>query len=113
MIINRYKQEPTDVRQRGIDFSQFVVPGEILQTVALAGISAQGVLQQDTNPLVTPLVVDNILIDPVTNLKVGYTVSGGQNGIEYTVQFATTTNIQAQTLEEIFSINILIEDMFP
>lgn len=113
LIINRYKQEPTDVRQRGVDFTQFVVPGELLQTVAVTGISAQGVLQASTDPLVTPLVVTNVVIDPVTQLKFGYSVSGGQNGIEYTVQFTTTTNIQTETLEEIFSINILVEDSFP
>lgn len=113
LIINRYKQEPTDVRQRGVDFTQFVVPGELLQTVAVTGINAQGVAQAQTNPLVTPLVVTNVIIDPVTQLKFGYTVEGGQDGIEYTVQFTTTTNIQTETLEEIFSINIMIEDMFP
>ena len=113
LIINRYKQEPTDVRQRGVDFTQFVVPGELLQTVAVTGISAQGVLQDATNPLVIPLVVTDLIIDPVTQLKFGYTVSGGQNGIEYTVQFTTTTNIQTETLEEIFSINVLVEDSFP
>ncbi len=113
LIINRYKQEPTDSRQRGVDFTQFVVPGELLQTVAVTGISAQGVPQANTSPLVTPLVIANVIIDPVTQLKFGYTVSGGQNVIEYTVQFTTTTNIQTETLEEIFSINIMIEDSFP
>jgi Concanavalin A-like lectin/glucanases superfamily/PASTA domain len=113
LILNRYKQEPTDVRQRGIDFTQFVVPGELLQTVTVSGINAQGVPQTQTNPLVTPLVVTDVIIDPVTQLKAGYTVSGGQDGIEYTVQFTTTTSIQTQTLEEIFSINFMIEDMFP
>ena len=113
LIINRYKQEPTDNRQRGVDFTQFVVPGETLQTVAVTGISAQGVPQASTNPLVTPLVVSNVIIDPVTNLKFGYSVSGGQNGVEYTVQFTCTTNVQGVTLEEIFSINIMIEDSFP
>ncbi len=113
LIINRYKQEPTDSRQRGVDFTQFAVPGELLQTVAVTGISAQGVPQANTSPLVTPLVITNVIIDPVTQLKFGYTVSGGQNGIEYTVQFTTTTSIQTETLEEIFSINIMIEDSFP
>lgn len=113
LIINRYLQEPTDVRQRGVDFTQFAVPGELLQTVAVSGINAQGVPQDQTNPLVTPLVVTNLVIDPVTQLKFGYTVSGGQDGIEYTIQFMTTTNIQEQTLEEIFSINFRVENMFP
>jgi len=113
LIINRYKQEPGDVRARGVDFTQFVVPGELLQAVSVESISAQGVPQQLTNPLVTPLVVSNLVIDPVTNLIFGYTVSGGQNGIEYTIQFETTTNIQTTMLEEIFSINILVEDSFP
>jgi hypothetical protein len=113
LIINRYKQEPTDVRQRGVDFTQFVVPGELLQTVTVSGINAQGIPQAQTNPLVTPLVITDVVIDPVTQLIFGYTASGGQNGIEYTVQFTTTTNIQTETLEEIFSINFLVEDMFP
>ena len=81
--------------------------------MAVTGISAQGVPQASTSPVVTPLVITDLVIDPVTQLKFGYTVSGGQNGIEYTVQFTTTTNIQTETLEEIFSINIMIEDSFP
>ena len=113
LIINRYKQEPTDVRQRGVDYTYFAVPGELLQTVAVEGISAQGVLQEATSPLVTPLVVTELIIDPVTQLKFAYTVSGGQNGVEYTVQFRTTTQIQTSNVEEIFSINILVEDSFP
>ena len=113
LIINRYKQEPTDTRQRGVDFTQFAVPGEILTGVTVTGISAQGVPQAQTSPLVTPLVITNVVIDPVTQLKFAYSVSGGQTGIEYTVQFTTTTSIQTATLEEIFSINIMIEDMFP
>ncbi len=113
MIINRYKQEPADVRQRGVDFTQFAVPGEILTGVTVTGISAQGVPQAQTSPLVTPLVITNVVIDPVTQLIFAYIVSGGQNGIEYTVQFTTTTSIQTATLEEIFSVNIMIEDAFP
>jgi hypothetical protein len=113
LIINRYKQEPTDTRQRGVDFTPFVVPGETLQSVVVSGISAQRVPQANTNPLVTPLVITNVVIDAVTNLKFAFTVSGGQDGIEYTIQFTCKTNIQSQTLEEIFSINILVEDSFP
>ena len=113
LIINRYKQEPGDVRQRGVDYTYFAVPGELLQTVAVTGISAQGVPQASTNPLVTPLVVTGLIIDPVTQLKFAYTVSGGQAGVEYTVQFTTTTQIQTSNVEEIFSINILVENSFP
>jgi hypothetical protein len=113
LIINRYKQEPTDTRQRGVDFTQFAVPGEILTGVTVTGISAQGVPQASTSPLVTPLVVTNVVIDPVTQLMFAYSVSGGQNGIEYTIQFTATTSIQTATLEEIFSINIMVEDSFP
>jgi hypothetical protein len=54
-----------------------------------------------------------VVIDPVTQLIFGYTVSGGQDGIEYTVQFTTITNVQQETLEEIFSINFMVEDSFP
>jgi hypothetical protein len=113
LIINRYKQEPTDVRQRGVSFVPFVIPGELLQSVVVSGINAQGVPQAQTNPLVTPLVISNVVIDPVTQLIFGYTVSGGQDGIEYTVQFTTITNVQQETLEEIFSINFMVEDSFP
>jgi hypothetical protein len=62
---------------------------------------------------VTPLVVSNVILDPATQLKFAYTVSGGQDGVEYTVQFTTTTQVQTSTVEEIFSINILVEDSFP
>jgi hypothetical protein len=113
LIINRYKQEPTDVRQRGVDYTYFLIPGETLTNVVLTGINAQGVPQANTNPVVTPLVITDIIIDPVTKAKFGYTVSGGQDGIEYTIQFETSTTIQTSTIEEIFSINVLIEDSFP
>ena len=113
LIINRYKQEPTDVRQRGVDYTYFVVPGELLQSVTVTGISAQGVPQANTNPLVTPLVVTEVIIDPQTQLKFAYTVSGGQDGVEYTIQFTTTTQVQTSTVEEIFSINVLVENSFP
>ncbi len=112
LIINRYKQEPNDTRQRGVDYTFFLVPGETIQTVSIVGISAQGVLQANTNPVVTPLVVSGLIIDPA-GAKFAYTVSGGEDGIEYTVQFETTTQIQSSNVEEIFSINILIEDSFP
>jgi hypothetical protein len=112
MIINRYLQEPTDNRQRGVDYHFFLVPGETIQTLAVTGISAQGVLQVDTNPLVTPLVITNLLLDP-SGTKFAYNVSGGQDGIEYEVQFTTTTQIQTSTVEEIFSIRILVQDQFP
>lgn len=113
LILNRYKQEPTDSRQRGVDYTYFLAPGETLTNVSMTGISAQGVAQADTDPLVTPLVVTDIIIDPVTQAKFAYTVSGGQDGVEYTVQFTTTTSVQTSTVEEIFSINILIENSFP
>jgi hypothetical protein len=112
LIINRYKQEPDDSRQRGVDYTFFVVPSETIQSVSLLGISAQGVDQTLTDPLVTPLVVTDIIVDP-DGLKFAYTVSGGQDGIEYTVQFQTVTQVQTSTVEEIFSINFLIEDSFP
>lgn len=112
LILNRYKQEPTDSRQRGVDYTYFVVPGEVVTNVVIVGISAQGVLQEDTLPLVTPVVVTNVVIDPA-GLKFAYTLTGGQNGIEYTVQFRTTTTLQTSNVEEIFSINFLIEDGFP
>lgn len=112
LIINRYKQEPGDNRQRGVDYHYFLVPGETIQTLAVTGISAQDVLQANTVPLVTPLVVSNLLLDP-SGTKFAYSVSGGQNGVEYTVQFVTTTQIQTSNIEEIFSINILVEDSFP
>lgn len=112
LILNRYKQEPTDSRQRGVDYTYFMVPGELITAVVLNGINAQGVAQADTSPVVTPLVVSNIVIDPLGQ-KFAYTVSGGQDGVEYTIQFETTTTLQASNVEEIFSINILIEDSFP
>ncbi len=112
MIINRYLQEPTDNRQRGVDYTFFLVPGETIKTVAVTGISAQGVTQANIVPLVIPLVVSNLLLDP-SGLKFAYNVSGGQDGIEYEVQFTTMTQIQTSTVEEIFSIRILVQDQFP
>lgn len=113
MVLNRYKQEPSDNRQRGVDYTFFLVPGEYLQNVTVSGIYVNGILQTLTSPLVTPLVISTVVIDPLTKAKFAYSGSGGQDGTEYTVQFTTVTQIQTSAVTEIFSINILVEDSFP
>ena len=105
MIINRYKQQPTDVRVRGVDFTLFCEQGENLVNVAVNTISPA------TTP---PLVVTNLLIDPATQQKMAYTVSGGVDGTEYSVTFTATFNTGNVLFETvIFDVNLLVEAQFP
>lgn len=103
MILNRYKQQPTDNRQRGVDYKFFLAPGERILNVSPAVVSPT------TD---TPLVVSNIVVDPLGQ-KFGYNVTGGIDGIQYIIQFTVTTQLQTRTDEEIFQIAVLVEDQFP
>ena len=105
MIINRYKQQPTDTRQRGVDFTLFCQPGE---TIASVTIGAPSVV---TTP---PLVVSNLLVDPATGQKLSYTVSGGVDGVEYLIPFTVTFNTgQVQVEQVVFMIAVFEESQYP
>lgn len=105
MIINRYKQQPAETRKRGVDFTLFCEPGEII-----TGIAAP-VVAPVTSP---PLVVTNVIVDPATQQKFAYDVSGGVDGTEYNVQFDVTFNTLQNTTEEaIFFIALFSEEQFP
>lgn len=105
MIINRYKQQPSETRQRGVDFTLFCEPNEYISNVSAAVV----------NPATTPaLVISNIIIDPVTQQIFSFTAAGGVDGTEYNVQFTVTFNTgQVQTEQVVFSINIFEEAQFP
>ena len=105
MIINRYKQQPGETKIRGIDFTLLCVPGEVIESVEVSSISPQ------TDP---PLVVTQILVDPVTQQIFAYYVGGGVDGTEYLVEFVVTFNSGDVELEEvIFDISILSEAIYP
>ena len=105
MSIARYKQQPTDTRKRGVDFTLFCEPGEVITGIVVTPIA----------PVTTPpLVVTNVLIDPATGQRFSYTVSGGVDGIEYVVQFEVTFNTLQDTTETaIFTIALFEEAQFP
>lgn len=105
MIINRYKQQPTDLRKRGVDFSLFCQSGETISNVVINTVS----------PATVPaLQITQLLIDPSTQQKFAYYVTGGVDGTEYTVTFTVTLST-GQVVQEtvIFNINVYIESQFP
>jgi len=104
MIINRYKQGPSDTRKRGVDFTLFCEQGEVITNVQMTGIDTV------TTP---PLVVSNILIDPVSEQTFSYDVSGGVDGTEYKVQFTVTFNTAQNVNEQvIFYIAVASEEQY-
>jgi hypothetical protein len=106
MIINRYKQQSTETRQRGVDFTLFCTPGEVLKPTGIEVVA----ISPTTTP---PLAVSNLLIDP-DGQKFAYDVSGGVDGTEYLVQFRATFNSgQIANEEVVFQIGVFAEDVFP
>ncbi len=105
MIINRYKQQPTDTRRRGVDFTLFCQSGEKISAIAAPVV---------TPVTVPPLTVNNIVVDPVSGQTFAYTVAGGVDGTEYLIQFTTTFNTGNVVDEEvIFYISVFSESQYP
>jgi len=94
MILGRYVQQPGERRKRGIDYHDFLEPGEIITNVTAA-------VSPTTD---TPLVVSGVVIDP-DGTEFAYFVSGGENGVSYSVEFTLTTN-GSQTKQDTVEFDI-------
>lgn len=81
MLLNRYQQQPGENLKRIIDYDRWLEVNEEIVTV-------QATVTPATSP---PLVVNNVLIDD-DGKQLGYYVSGGMDGTDYTATFSLTTN---------------------
>lgn len=90
MILDRFVQQPYDVRRRCIDYTPWLGDGEIITGVVV-------VIDLTTDP---PLAVTDVTLDP-TQKFVGYLVGGGLSGTDYKVSFRITTSDGQQREDDI------------
>lgn len=95
MNLGRYKQHPADVRRRMLDYTDFLESGETITGVAPT-------VSPTTD---TPLVVGNVVIDS-GGKKFAYRVSGGEDGISYSVTMKVTTTSQVKNDDVDFDIEV-------
>jgi hypothetical protein len=94
MILDRYSQQPAEVRRRQIDYGEWLDTDEIITDVANA-----------ISPVtVPPLALTSVTIDP-TGKIVEYFASGGLTGTDYTVTITITTD-DGQVREDELDITV-------
>jgi hypothetical protein len=93
-LLERYDQQPNDVKNYVLDYSEWLATNETLTSV----VYAVDILNEQTGDVGEPtLVVTNTsLVNGNTSSK--YYVSGGLDGRDYKVTATATTN-DSQTLE--------------
>jgi hypothetical protein len=82
MMLGRYRQQPGELRKRGIDYDDFLEEDEEVTEVEVA----------ITPVTVIPFLVSNIVIDPEGGREWVYFSEGGEVGITYAVLFTVHTN---------------------
>lgn len=83
MILGHKKKQPREVRRFKISYERWLSEGEIITDVTS---------EVDVTTGTSPLVVDTLIIDPVTEDSITFYVKDGDDGETYKVTFITTTN---------------------
>lgn len=95
MPLKKYVKAAGERKRYSIDYSDWLDTGELLSQV---DFTIPG------NSTTTPLVVDDVAIQP-DSLGVQYYVSGGEDGIQYeVVATATTSGAQTKIDDLLFTI---------
>lgn len=95
MPLVKYVKASGERKRYSIDYSEWLDTGETLTNVVFS------VLNNSTN---TPLVVDDVMIEP-DNTGVQYYVSGGDDNTQYEVRAtATTSGVQTKVDDLLFVI---------
>ena len=101
MIIDRFQQQPREVRAKQIDYSAFLVDDTLDDLIAV--VTEVQLICGDADDSLTPFELTNVAITSPTML--GYHASGGASGNQYQATFiVTTTGGQVHEAEIIFTI---------
>lgn len=101
MLLDRFTQQPNEVRVRKVDYSNFLSSGELVDTSSAVSALYSGSANDSGNPF----TVTSVTVDP-NQTAVWYTTSGGANGNTYKVTFTTDTTPTQQTKEDEILIRI-------
>lgn len=82
MFIARYSKSANERKRYTIDYSDWLDTAELVSTTLFT---------IETNTIITPLVIDGYLLDG-TGMIVSFFVSGGVQGVQYSVIVKITTN---------------------
>ena len=93
-LLERYEQQPNDVKNYVLDYSEWLATGEALTSVVYAVV----ILNEQTGDVGEPTLVVNNTSLVNTNTASKYYVSGGLDDRNYKVT-ATATTDDGQTLE--------------
>ncbi len=82
MILDRYRQQPNDLRRREIDYTEWLAEDEVLTGTVVTSI---------TPTTVPPFTLSSVTIDPDGKV-LEYFAGGGLSGTDYVVMFRVTTD---------------------
>ena len=104
MIIDKFEQQPRDVRVRNIDYSEFLGSGDELDATPESAPTVEVALHAgDADDSGSPFQVYGVAIDSTTVLS--YYATGGASGNTYKATFLTNTvNGQTHESEILFRI---------
>jgi hypothetical protein len=103
MIIDRFQQQPREIRVRQIDYTEFFSGTDTLSDLDLPTVEIQRICG-DVDDSLTPFSVYSVGVDVPTN-RVTYFTTGGASGNQYQVTFLVDTESgQRHEAEIIFTI---------
>lgn len=103
MIIDRFQQQPRDIRVRRIDYSLFLAGEDTLDEAVVPVVEIQRICG-DADDALTPFNVYSVGLDALTS-TLTYYATGGASGNQYQVTFLVdTVNEQRHEAEIIFTI---------
>lgn len=102
MIIDRFQQQPREIRVREIDYTDFLNAVDTLADLEPT-VETQRICG-DADDSASPFTVYNVVVD-IPNNRVTYYATGGASGNQYQATFLVdTANSQRHEAEIIFTI---------
>lgn len=100
MIIDRFTQQPNEVRLREINYAKWLSTGETISSVAIASVTYSGTADDSGNPF---QITSNGIVND--GQSISYYAEGGADGNQYKATFSVDTSF-TQTVEDeiIFTI---------
>lgn len=103
MIIDRFQQQPREIRVREIDYAGFLGTADQLDDLVAPTVETE-LLSGTADDSLTPFDVYSVSVDAVTS-RVTYYATGGASGNQYKLTLLVdTVNAQRHEAEIIFTI---------
>lgn len=97
MILDRYRQQPSELRRREVDYTDWLADDETIESPVVTSVT----------PTTSPTFdLDSVTVDP-TGKIVEYFAGGGLSGTDYVVMIRITTS-DGQVRED--EVEITVEE---